>query len=122
MVCGGPLSSGMVGAEHHQILTLRTLSKIDDRSQQTALISDIEMDHSLQPVTRTCKLWVQAVGSNAQWFQGISVDLLLHCIYGVEAQTINGKSWPKAVVPRCKQCHNTWRESHGTLVPIVEHV
>ena len=122
MVCGGPLSSGMVGAEHHPILTLRALSKIDNRAERAALLSDIEMDHSLQPVTRTCRLWVEAVGSNAQWFQGVSVELLLHCIYGVEANTINGKSWPTAVVPRCKRCHNTWRESHGTIVPIAEHV
>ena len=103
MVCGGPLSSGMVGAEHHPILTLRALSKIDNRAERAALLSDIEMDHSLQPVTRTCRLWVEAVGSNAQWFQGVSVELLLHCIYGVEANTINGKSWPTAVVPRCKR-------------------
>ena len=122
MVCGGPFNSGMVGGGHHTVLNMRLLAKNEDYSERTALIENVEMDHSLQPVIRTCRLWVQTVGlRGAQWFDNVSVDLLVHCIYSVRARTIKDKQYPPAVIPRCRSCHSTWHESHGTIVQLAEH-
>jgi hypothetical protein len=122
MVCGGPFTSGMVGGGHHTVLNMRQLAKIEDYSERAALIENVEMDHSLQPVIRTCRLWVQTVGlRGAQWFDNVSVDLLVHCIYSVRARTIKDKQYPPGVIPRCRSCHSTWHESHGTIVQLAEH-
>ena len=91
---------------------------------QTRLLHSFEMDHSLQPRTRTVQLWVAAAGGrhSNDWQSGVNVDLLLHCLYGVKPVMIGGKRYPTAVVPRCKPCHVTWRENHATIVEIAQHV
>lgn len=118
MICNGPFGGGV--CPHSKCLCIPQLM-MTSAADLTPLLSDMEMDHSLQPLQRTANLAMEARSKGHhlnKWHAGLYAPLLLHLLYGLQKTQIDARIFAAAVVPRCSLCHDTWLCNHGELVQV----
>ena len=110
--CAGKFDGGSVGGGCPWMNTYSLNGAVRELQANGSVgeyTSKWEMDHSLQPLSRTVQLWKACPSED------LNEDLLLHLIYAVKPAVVDGVRMSAAVIPRCVSCHATWQENHGQL-------